>query len=182
MTRNNLLFKILFAIELALLPMVIFSNLFLADWAMGVFVAGVLLAKIWLHIFNDKTKASVTIISIGNILVFSVLLILFMARVEQFNIGLGIAVLILIFLQNIFKIALYNKNISDTIEAVDQCYSLFECLTLIAFTFQLFYFLPTNIGLFAMLLTSAISVLYKVYYTFKYTNFVSNLKNMFRRK
>ena len=64
MTRNNLLFKILFAIELALLPMVIFSYLFLAPWAMGVFIAGVLLAKIWLHIFNDKTKSSVVIISI----------------------------------------------------------------------------------------------------------------------
>lgn len=184
MTRNNLLFKILFAVELALLPMVIFAYLFLSKnpWAMGVFIAGVLLAKIWLHIFNDKTKASVAIISVGNIFVFAVLLILFMAKLEGFNIALGISVLALVVLYNIFKIALFNKSVNDTIEAVDCCYVLFECLSLAAFTFISFNSLVSNIGLFAMLLTSAVSVAYKIFYTFKYTNFVSTLKNMFRRK
>ena len=181
MTRNNLLFKILFAIELALLPMVIFSYLFLAPWAMGVFIAGVLLAKIWLHIFNDKTKSSVVIISIGNILVFAVLLIMLMA-IGLIGIALGVAVIVLVTLQNIYKITLYNKALSETIEAVDCCYTLFECLTLAAFTFLTFYALVSNIGLFAIILTSSVAVLYKTYYTFKYTNFVSNLKNLFRRK
>ena len=183
MTRNNLFFKILFAIELALLPMVIFAKLLLTDatWAMGVFVAGVLLAKIWLHIFNDKTKLSTIIISVGNILVFSVLLILFMAT-GFVNIALGVAVLIFLFLQNVFKITLYNKSLNETIQAVDYCYTLFECLSLIAFTFLVFDDLISKIGLFAMLLTSAVAVLYKAYYTIKYTNFVANLKNMFRRK
>ena len=95
MTRNNLLFKILFAIELALLPMVIFAYLFLAPWTMGVFIGGILLAKIWLHIFNDKTKLSTIIISIGNILVFSVLVILFMAT-NLINVALGVVVIILV--------------------------------------------------------------------------------------
>lgn len=181
MTRNNLLFKILFAIELALLPMVIFAYLFLAKWAMGVFIGGLLLAKIWLHIFNDKTKSSTIIISVGNIIVFSVLLILFMAT-QLISVLLGVFVLILVVLQNIFKITLLNKALNETIEAVDYCYTLFECLSLGAFTFLVFYSLVSNVGLFAMLLTSVVAVAYKIFYTFKYTNLIPTLKNMFRRK
>lgn len=181
MTRNNLLFKILFAIELALLPMVIFAYLFLAPWAMGVFIAGVLLSKIWLHIFNDKTKSSIVILAIGDILVFSVLLIMFMA-LGLVNVAIGVVIIILVSLQSVFKIYLYNKSLNETIEAVDYCYTLFQCLTLAAFTFLTFYALISNIGLFAILLTSAVAVLYKIFYTFKYTNFVANLKNLFRRK
>ena len=181
MTSNNLLFKILFAIELALLPMVIFAYLFLAPWAMGVFIGGILLAKIWLHIFNYKTKASTIIISVGNVLVFAVLLILFMAT-NLISVALGVVVLILAVLQNLFKVTLYGKALNETIEAVDCCFTLFECLSLAAFTFLSFYALVSNIGLFAMILTSVVAVAYKTFYTFKYTNFVTTLKNMFRRK
>ena len=98
------------------------------------------------------------------------------------GIALGVAVIVLVTLQNIYKITLYNKALSETIEAVDCCYTLFECLTLAAFTFLTFYALVSNIGLFAIILTSSVAVLYKTYYTFKYTNFISNLKNLFRRK
>ena len=45
MTRNNLLFKILFAIELALIPMVIFSHLYLPNWAMSLILGAIVVAK-----------------------------------------------------------------------------------------------------------------------------------------
>ena len=95
MTRNNLFFKILFAIEIALLPMIIFSYLFLQEWCMGVFIAGLLLAKIWLHIFNDKTRLSSILIAGGNILVFATLLIMFMAN-GLIGIAIGVVALILV--------------------------------------------------------------------------------------
>lgn len=180
MTRNNLIFKILFAIELALLPMVIFSYLFLPGWSVCLFIAGVLLDKIWLHLFNDKTRASVAIISVGNILIFSVLLILFMAT-GFINMLLGIFALVFIVLSNIFRICLYNKKLNETIEAVDYCSVIFECLTVIGLAIISFYSLVANIGLFALLLTGVVAVLYKGYYTIKYTNFISNLKKLFRR-
>ena len=174
MTRNTLLFKILFTIELALLPMAIASYLFLAPWATSVFIAGLLLTKIWLHIFNDKTKLSEIIISIGNILMFTALLILFVAN-GLINVVLGVFVIILVALQNIFRVALYNKVLNDTIEAVDYCYTIFECLALVAFTFLIFFALISNIALFAIVLTSTVAVVYKIYYTLKYTNFITTL-------
>lgn len=181
MTRNDAFYKILFAIEIALLPMVIFAYLFLEPWTVGVFVAGVLVAKIWLELFNNKTFSHVLIKSIGNVLVFAVLLILFMA-IGAINIALGVFALIFVILANIFKLALYSRQINDTIEAVDYCYVIFECLAILAFTFTMFYNLVTNIALFAILLTAVVSVSYKVFYTFKYTNFVLTLKNLFKRK
>jgi len=180
MTRNNVLFKILFAIELALLPMVVFAYLYLPTWSISLFVAGILLAKIWLHLFNDKTKASTVIIAVGNILVFSVLLILFMVA-NMISVVIGVVALSLIVLANIFKISLYQKALNETIEAVDFCYALFEILTIAAFTVLSFYELLANIGLFAIILTGAVAVVYKAYYTVKYTDLIAKLKKLFKR-
>lgn len=181
MTKNNTFFKILFAIELALLPMVIFAQLFLQEWTICLFIAGVLLAKIWIELFNDKTFQSIIIIAINNILTFAVLLILFMS-LGKINLLLGIFALIFIVLMNVLKVTLYTKAINDTIQAVDYCYTLFECLTLIGLAILCFFEMLTTIGLFAILLTSVVSVSYKIFYICKYTDFIANLKALFRRK
>ena len=130
MTKNNTFFKILFAIEVALLPMVIFAQLFLPDWGVALFIAAILIAKIWLELFNDKTLLSEIVIAIGNVLVFSVLLILFMAT-KQINVALGVVALVFIIIANAYKACLCTKPINETIQAVDYCHALFECLTLI---------------------------------------------------
>lgn len=181
MTKNNTFFKILFAIELALLPMVIFAQLFLPEWGIGLFVAGVLLAKIWMELFNDKTFLSAIIIAIGNVLVFAVLLILFMAT-KQINLVLGIFTLVFIVITNVLKVVLFSKTINDTIQAVDYCYVLFECITLIGLAIMSFFSIVTTIGLFAVLLTSVVSVAYKIFYIFKYTDFATRFKSLFKRR
>lgn len=181
MTRNDAFFKILFAIQIALLPMVIFAYLFLPGWSVAVFIAGVLMAKIWIGLFNDKTFMSVLLISISNILTFGVLLILFMINLE-INIALGVIALILIIFANIFRVTLLNRQIIDTIEAVDYCYNIFEYLALIALAIIMIFPMLTTISLFAIILTAVVSVGYKIYFVFKYTDFVGNIKNLFKRK
>ena len=180
MTRNNVFFKILFAIELALLPMVIFANLYMPTWSVGLFIAGIIVAKIWLELFNDKTFVSTLIIAIGNVLVFTVLIILFIST-SQIKLALGVGSLVVIIFVNIFKVTLWNKNISDTIMAVDYCHVLFEILTLIALAILSLFELLTNIGLFSLILTGVVSVAYKVFFTFKYTDFVAKVKKLFKR-
>lgn len=181
MTRNDTFFKILFAIELALLPMVFFAQMLLPDWSMGLFVAGILVAKIWVELFKNKTFAHTLINAIGSIVVFSTLLIFFMS-LGLINVVLGIFAVVFIVLTNIFKVVLHNKAMPETIEAIDFCYTLFEILTLVAFTFLVFYSLITSIGLFAILLTAVVSVAYKVFYVFKYMDVFGKLKKLFRRK
>ena len=181
MTKNNTFFKILFAIELALLPMVIFAEMFLPNWAIGLFIAGVLLAKIWMELFNDKTFLSSVVIAIGNVLVFGVLLIMFMAT-KEINIVLGVFTMVFLTIMNVLKVCLHSKNINDTILAVEYCYVLFECLTLIGLAIISFFPILTTIGMFAILLTSVVSVAYRIFYIFKYTDFVGKLKSLFRRR
>ena len=168
MARNDPFLKILFAIEVALVPMVIFAYLFLPEWSIGIFVAGILLTKIWVELFKNKlNKTHVIMIAVGNIFIFTTLLIFFMVE-GLVNIPLSIVVIVLIWLFNILNVLMRNKSIPDFILAVDYCYVLFEILTLVAFTFLVFSSLVTYIGLYAILLTTAVSVIYKIYYAIRY--------------
>lgn len=180
MTRNDIFYKILFAIAIALLPMTIFAYLYLPEWAISLFIAGILLCKIWIELFRDKASFQHTIIdSIASILIFSTLLITF-AVVDYINLALAIVVVVLIVAMNVFKIIYFKKNMPEFIDAVDYCHMLFEILTLIALAFVAYFDLITNIGLFALLLTAIVSVFYKIYYTFKYAKTANTVK--FRHK
>ena len=178
MTRNETFFKILFAISLALLPMTIFSYLFLPKWAISLFIAGLLLAKIWLELFKDKVKFSHNlIISINSVAVFATLFILF-AMSHVINTALAVVVIVAIVLMYTMKLLLFKHNMPEYIDAVDYCFMIFECLTIAGLAIANYYVLITNIGIFALMITALVSVAYKVYFSFKYTK----AKNIFKRK
>ncbi len=181
MTRNDIFYKILFAISIALLPIVIFAYLYLPEWSVSLIIAAILLCKIWIELFRDKTSFQHIIIdSVASILIFTTLLIFF-AVIDKINLALAIVTIVLIVFANIYKIVFFKKSMPEFIDAVDYCYMLFECLTLVAFTFLIYYSLVTNIGLVAIILTTGVSVCYKIYYTFKYTK-VNNIFKIFKRK
>ncbi|MBE5741261.1 MAG: hypothetical protein E7351_01865 [Clostridiales bacterium] len=182
MTRNDYFFKILFAIEIALLPMVIFSYILLPSWTVGLFIAGVLVAKIWLELFKEKERFShAVIMAIGNILTISTLTILFTVY-QYINIVLCVFVMIFVVLMNLLKIAMFHIHLVDTIYAVDYCYMLFECLALVAMIFIVVNTLATNIALIAILMTAVVSVVYKVYYAIRYMGVLSGIKELFRKR
>lgn len=173
MTKNDKFFKILFAFELALVPLVIFADRLMPKWAMSLFIAGLVLVKVWLELFKEKhNKTHAIIDSVGSILVFGSLLIYFLA-VGLISKPLGITVLVFIVLENLFLPALFNRQMPEFIDAVDFCYMLFECFLLGAFAILKFYSLITNIGLFALLLTTIVSVCYKIYFVFRQTELFS---------
>lgn len=181
MTRNDIFYKILFAISIALLPIVIFAYLYLPEWSVSLIIAGILLCKIWIELFRDKTSLQHLIIdALAGILIFSTLLIFF-AVIDEINLAFAIVTIVLIIASYIYKIVFFKKSMPEFVDAVDYCYMLFECLTLVAFTFLFYYPLITNIGLVAMLLTAGVSFCYKVYYTFRYTS-ANKIFYIFRRK
>lgn len=183
MTRNDTLFKILFAIEISLLPLVMAADILLPTWSVGLFVAGVLVAKIWLELFKDKENRSHLIInSIGSIATVSSLVIFFTIKGYIESIVLCVFVVILVVLMNTLKVVLHNKTMPEMVNAVDSCNILFECLLLVALTFVAFYQLVTEIALFAIVLTSAVSVLYKLYYICKYHGVWDKIKGLFRKR
>lgn len=182
MTRNDTFFKILFAIEIALLPLAMAAYILMPVWTVGVFIAGVLVAKIWLELFRDKENIShKVILAIGNALTISTLVIFFTVY-GYINLAMCIVVVILAILFNVLKILMSKDVMPEIIDAVDSCYMLFECLTLIALAFVVFYELTTNIALFALVLTAATSVVYRIYYILRHKGGWDRIKNLFRRK
>lgn len=182
MTRNDKFFKILFAIEIALLPLVMASYMLMPHWTVGLFVAGILAVKIWLEIFKNKEdKVHQIILVIGNILTISSLVIFFMVE-GYINIALGTVVVSLAVVCELMNFAMRNTAMPEMIDAVDTCFMMFSCLLLIGLTFVIFHELVTTVALFTLLLTSVVSVGYKVYYAVRYQGVIGKIKNAFRRK
>jgi len=171
MSRNDLFFKILFTVELMLLPLVIFADLFLPTWAICLFIAGVLVAKVWLEVFKEKFNLKHKIISsIGNIAIFSVLLFFFASK-GIIAMWLAVVITILIVLHSIFGVVLHKKSMPEMVDAIDYCFAMFLILALVAFTFAFFNATITTIALYAIFLSAAVSVAYKVYYCIKFKLF-----------
>lgn len=182
MTRNDTFFKFLFAIEVALLPLVMASYILLPIWSVGLFIAGVLVVRIWMELFKNKQDRTHALInSIASILTISSLVIFFTIN-EYINLVLCIFIVSLAVISNILQVVLKERHMPEMIDAVDSCYRLFECLMLVGLSFIMFYDLVANIALFALLLTSAVSVLYKVYYLCRYYRVGERIKNLFRRR
>lgn len=180
--KNDLFYKILFAVELALLPLTVVAHLMISDWVMGIFVGGVLVVRVWRELFKEKRNLTHEIISaIASSLTFLVVLCLY-ANLHYIKIYLAVLVIVFTILFNIFHLCLYKFRLNDTIEAVDFCFVMFEFLTLLAFSFISFYSQTADIGLFAMLLTAIASVGYKIYYSFRYLDAWGKIKSIFRKK
>ena len=187
MTRNDRFFKILFAIEIALLPLVMAAKFLLPTWLIGLFIIGILVAKIWMELFKDKENRIHTIINlIGDTLTISTLTIFFTVQGYIDSIILCVFVVIFVALANLFKALLLKSKMPEMIDAVDACNTLFVYLVLGALIVITLHFIETtqlivNVALFALLLTSLVSVAYKGYYMFKTYDVWTKIKNMFAK-
>ena len=187
MTRNDTFFKILFAIELALLPLVMAANILLPVWAIGLFITGILVAKIWMELFKNKENHTHTVISaIGNALTISTLAIFFTAQGYIDSVALCVFVVIFAVLANIFKALLFKSNMPEMVDAVDACGVLFEYFVLVALIVVVLRTVETtqlivNVALFALLLTSLVSAVYKLFYVFRTYDVWTKTKNFFAK-
>lgn len=164
MTKNDMFYKILFAIELALLPLVIFASIRIEEkWAICLFIGAVLLVKIWLELFKDRINFQHAIISaISSILTFGVLLILFACN-DYINMALAIVTVVLIAIYNILFVVQFKAQLPEFIQAVDFCYMLFECIAIACFVFVAYTSVASLIAIFALILTTVVSAGYKIY-------------------
>ena len=181
MSRNDGFFKILFAIELALIPMVIFAHMYLENWAMSLILGGIVVAKVWREIFKEKENKSHLVISaIASLIEFGVLIIYF-ATEKLLLLPLAISAVVVIVLFNLLKVVFANVTSSDTIEAVDFCVIIFELLALVAFAIMSFVDQIATISLWTLVLAGSVSVLYKIYFGFRYNNWAGRVRGFFQR-
>ena len=181
MTRNDTFFKILFAIQLALLPLSMAIYFLTTPWVIGLVIAGVLIVKIWMELFKNKDdKNHNLILAISNALSISSLVIFFAAK-GYISTALCVFVVLFVVLMNLCKVLCFQKAMPEIIEAVDSCFLLFECLSLAMLTFLVVYELASNIALFALMLTAIVSVAYKLFYLYRYFDITEKTKNLFAK-
>ena len=164
MTKNDIFYKVLFAIELALLPLIIFADRLIEEpWAICLFIGGLLLVKIWFELFKDRYNFEHAVISaISSVFTFGVLLILFAVN-DYINTAIVVIAIVLVVLQNTLYLVMFKTKLPEFIMAVDYCYMLFECVAIGCFVVISYITLPAWIGAFTLILTSAVSVCYKIY-------------------
>lgn len=165
--KKDTYFKLMFAIEMALLPLAIFAKLFLPIWSVGLFVAGILLCKVWREIFRNKLSKFQTIVSIvANIATSTILLALFM-NMGVLNVAIGVVAIIAIAIKSVFELVMFNNVLPEFIDAVSYCSILFECLTLFSMTFAYANATMLSICAVACVLTSIVYVGYAIYWLIK---------------
>lgn len=168
MNRNDTFFKILFAIQLAFIPLLFGANILLPSWSISLFIAGMLIVKIWLELFKNKdSKTHFALNSIASIAVVSSLSMLFFVK-GDLHLALAIVSISLVVLHSVFKFFTFNDQMPELINAVDSCFMMFECLSIGTFTFIMYYSLTANIALFALILTAVASLIYRIFYLCKY--------------
>lgn len=181
-TKNDNFYKILFAIEIALLPMVFCANLIMPTWAVAVTIGIICFVKFWRELFKDKDSRMHSIIgSVASVLEFSVIMIFFMCK-GLVNLPLSIVVLVLIALYNVYVQAFYHTQFNDTISSVDFCFKVFEYATLIALAIVMYFAQPVIIAYCAIILSAGVSMGYKTYYGFRYCRWFSRIKLLFRKR
>lgn len=184
MTKNDTLYKVLFAFILAFIPLVMFVNFVkgMPQWTMGLFVLAILVCYVWMQILKNKTNLTHNVISsIGEVAVF-VSLIIFYHNLGFVNLSLTIISIILLVIADVLHVSLYKVYMPEMIQTIEVCRVLFVCLTMVSLIIVFINRLMITISLIALCLSSVILIGYKVFYLIKYTNFLSNLKNLFRKK
>ena len=184
MTKNDAFYKILFAIELALLPMVSFAYVYggWPTWIMGLFMGGVFVCKIWREIFKDVyDKTHIIIGAVSTVAVYTYLLI-FLTSIGYFHPALAVTTIVFVILQSLFKVLMRNKRMPEFVTAVDHCFVIFEAITLLAMSLIVLVSESAIVGLWSLLLTSIVSVSYKSYYALQFYGVIDKIKNKFHRR
>ena len=177
------IYKILFAVQLALIPLVFYTQFCVsAEWAISIVILVGLTIKIMAELFvvDRQNLTHNILLIIDNCLIFSIVTILFMC-LGFVNIALGVVVLVFNVIANLFLFFFKDKTMPKFIDSVDFGYTLLLCYAYFALAFVKFYPNLTLIALIALLVITLVSVCYKVYYAIKYTNFTTNFKNFFSK-
>lgn len=184
MAKNDSFFKLLFAIELALLPLVICASIvdFMPKVAISLFVVAIAICRIWMSTFKDtKDRSHIIINAVGDIAVFVTLFVLFIC-LDLLIVPLAIVALVLMVVAGLLEIGVHQGYKSEIISIIQLCHNVVQCSLLVALSFVMYSNIATIIFMSALALSSVLLIIFRVIYLFRYTDFVKNIKKRFSRK
>ena len=161
--NNYMRYRGLFAVELALLPLVLAFKLIIGTWAVCIPLVLLAVCRCVMIFVKNRSKVEDHIIeSIGDTIVLEFLAIYFTV-IGFIPTWLSIVVCILVPLYELANVYFYAKPMSDIIEALDFCYLAFLFTTIISLSFVMAVDVVAKVSLIAMMMTMAIVIVYKVY-------------------
>lgn len=161
--ETDMRYKVLFAIQLAILPLIISFKLILGAWAMFIPLILIVMCKVAMMFLKNRANIMHHILeAIGDTAII-VFLAIYFNVLGYVPLWLCVLVSILVVAYEVGNVYFYSKPLPDMIESLDFCFVAFIFATLISATFITITDVVTKVALIAIMLTSAIVVAYKIY-------------------
>ena len=178
--NNYMRYRGLFAVELALLPLIIAFKLIIGTWAVCIPLILLAVCRCVMIFIKDRSKLSDHIIeSVGDAMVIAWLAIYF-AVLNFIPNWLSVTVCVLLPLYELANVYFYSKPMNDIIEALDFCFLAFVFTTIISLGFVMVIDVVAKVSLIAIMLTMIIVSTYKSYRFLRY--YIINRKSKFAKK
>ena len=176
---NDMRYKGLFAVQLALLPLIIAFNLLVDEWAMAIPLGLLVICRLIMGFVKNRASLNEHIMQAladGLTLVF---VAIYFAVLGYIPTWLAIVDAVFMVLYEVANVYFFCKPMPDFIDALDFCFVAFIFTTLISLTFVFKVDSVAKVSFLAIMLTTAIVVAYKVYRFFNY--YIINRKSKFAK-
>ena len=178
--NNYMRYRGLFAVELALLPLMIAFKLIIGTWAVCIPLLLLAVCRGVMIFVKNKAKLSDHIIEcVGDTIVLGFLAIYF-AVLGFIPTWLSVIVCILLPLYELASVYFYAKPMNEIIEALDFCFLSFVFTTIVSLSFVIKVDVVAKVSFIALMLTMVIVVAYKLYRFLNY--YIINRKSKFQKE
>lgn len=158
LNKKDFLFKIMFAIEIAMLPMIIASKLSFPDWVMYSVITVLLVAKLAMIILkNPAENLHIYLDAIGNAVVLCFCLITFCCY-GYIHVGLVAVACSLFVLQEVAKVYFFFKPNNQMVEGLNFANELFMFITIASLLVVSINTMVLQVSVIALIIASALII------------------------
>lgn len=181
--KNDKLIKVLFSLQIAVLPLVVFGKIVIDLWLSKLFILLLLIAKLWQFLLSEKfNKEHKLLNTITTYLIISFLMVYY--AVLGF-VGVGVIIPMLIFLLLFLLSVIFGKFFirNELTNTIDICVYIFAFITVVFYGISSAVFVVGLVSAYATTLACVISVGIKLFHFIKIKTYkIGKLKNSKRRK
>ena len=170
----------LFAVELALLPLMIAFKLIIGTWAVCIPLLMIASCRCFMVFVKNKAKISDHIIECVSDTIILGFLAIYFSVLGFIPNWITIIACILLPLYELASVYFYAKPMNDIIEALDFCFLAFIFTTIISLSFVVVFDVVAKVSFIALILTMAVVILYKLYRFMRY--YIISRKSKFQKE
>lgn len=177
---NEMRYRGLFAVELALLPLIIAFKIIVGTWAVCIPLIILAVCRGLMVLFKNRASMSDHIIEVLGDTIVLIFLAIYFNILGYIPTWLVWADAVLIVLYELANVYFYTKPMPDVVEALDFCFLAFVFTTIISLTFVVKMDVVAKVSFIAVMFTCAIVVAYKLYRFLNY--YIINRKSKFQKE